>query len=392
MRDWRFSALRWSSLLLTVLAISTIPPGPAPARTAPHPLPPREEAGGGKYREIGKLPRPEACEGTIPYASFRYISPDGNTVAGTISVNIGVPGHGHWLDHAFVWTQRDGLRDLGELLDKTHTSRVNAVAADGSTVAGSTADSTQEWAFVWQRGVGINQNIPRAQTQIAHPVFQHLKIVTPEGNYVIGQDAGVLFRWSREEGTKPLGEVPPDMDVYALTRDAHAIAGMTNCEACLWTPNEGLLRLGILRRTPGSVAYGISDDGQVVVGTSGNHLFRWTRRSGMEDLGLLPGRQEVPMPRGPLTRTVGGELGPPFSVSRDGNVIFGFSRDDYFVWTRRDGFRMLKDILAASGKAAITDRYREIATLSADGRTIWGISRDSRGALYRWRLDVRDKD
>src|SRR5438128_7085782 len=109
-------------------------------------------------------------------------------------------GDHHSIGHAFVWTQRDGLRDIGELLDKTHTSQVNAVAADGSIVAGSTADSQSQWSFVWQRGVGVNEHIPRAQTQIAHPVFQKLEVVSADG-YVVGRDASVLFRWSQDGGT-----------------------------------------------------------------------------------------------------------------------------------------------------------------------------------------------
>jgi hypothetical protein len=148
-----------------------------------------------------------------------------------------------------------------------------------------------------------------------------------------------------------------------------------------------MVSLGRLRKTPGSIAYGLSEDGQVVVGLSGSHLFRWTRRTGMEDLGLLPGKADIPALPNPNARQITIENGA-FSLSLDASTILGHTGNDFFLWTASTGIVPLKEIMPAFPVGGSTSRYLEIASLSPDGRTVWGISRDGYGNLYRWRLDL----
>ena len=97
-----------------------------------------------------------------------------------------------------------------------------------------------------------------------------------------------------------------------------------------------MVRLGYLPGGWNSVAFGISADGTVVVGTSsssssGNQAFRWTQSSGMTNAGL-----------GYLT---GDNLSWAYGVSGDGSVVVGTSAAGGarrpFIW---DGLHGMRDL------------------------------------------------
>jgi probable HAF family extracellular repeat protein len=105
-----------------------------------------------------------------------------------------------------------------------------------------------------------------------------------------------------------------------------------NSQAFRWTLAGGLVDLGTLSGNPlsGSAAFGVSNDGSVVVGSSetnanlatSNHAFRWTQALGMQDLGTLAG------PSG---------MSQANAVSGDGTIVVGFSttptfNSDAFKW------------------------------------------------------------
>lgn len=108
---------------------------------------------------------------------------------------------------------------------------------------------------------------------------------------------------------------------------------ITGAQAASFTP------LGFLQNgNNSSVAWGVSDDGSVVVGrghsSSGYEAFRWTATAGMQGLGDLPS---------------GGFQSEAFAVSGDGTTIVGFGSvavpygltlqgtTEAFRWTNSDG-------------------------------------------------------
>jgi probable HAF family extracellular repeat protein len=117
-----------------------------------------------------------------------------------------------------------------------------------------------------------------------------------------------------------------------------------------------------------SYAYGISGDGQVVVGTSateteGSVAFRWTVEDGLVPLGWLPG----------------GDKNSARGVSADGSVIVGFGKsynttedDEFeaFKWTAATGMVGLGDLPGGEFDSRAYD-------VTADGQTVVGYGTTS---------------
>jgi len=114
-----------------------------------------------------------------------------------------------------------------------------------------------------------------------------------------------------------------------------------------------------------SHAFGVSDNGSVVVGVSANanyqeRAFRWTLANGMQNLGSLGGSQSVAN-----------------AVSADGSIIVGYSRDANeikraFKWTAATG---MQDLGAGD--------WTDAVAISADGSVII-INNGMDGLAYRW--------
>jgi probable HAF family extracellular repeat protein len=111
-------------------------------------------------------------------------------------------------------------------------------------------------------------------------------------------------------------------------------------------------------------AYGISADGQVVVGSGkgpyADEAFRWSLQGGMEGLGFLPN----------------GDASMALAASADGSVVVGYSTTgtgrEAFRWTQADGMAGLGDL---SGGA-----YSSIAhSVSADGSIVVGAGTTANG-------------
>jgi probable HAF family extracellular repeat protein len=123
-----------------------------------------------------------------------------------------------------------------------------------------------------------------------------------------------------------------------------------------------------------SMAHGVSADGSTVVGKSrsskGEMPFRWTRASGMVDLGRLPGSDV--------------DYGQATAVSADGSVVVGRSaattgtRDEAFRWTAETGMVALGDLPGLN--------FNSFAQgVSADGSIVVGESTSTRGdEAFRW--------
>lgn len=114
-----------------------------------------------------------------------------------------------------------------------------------------------------------------------------------------------------------------------------------------------------------SRAFGVSANGQVVVGVSANanyqeRAFRWTLANGMQNLGSLGGSQSVAN-----------------AVSADGSIIVGYSRDANeikraFKWTAATG---MQDLGAGD--------WTDAVAISSDGSVIV-VNNGMEGLAYRW--------
>jgi probable HAF family extracellular repeat protein len=209
------------------------------------------------------------------------VSCDGSVVAGFSDLQDGLN------QHAFLWTQTNGMVDLGSAKGDGGFSRAFGVSADGSVVVGeSDSPSGQRDPFVW----------------------------TAVGGF---QDLGFLG------------------SAYAVTADGSVVVGHANYRsAFLWTQSGGMQDLGALPGFTDAEATGVSDDGQVVVGISAprplsrNNLgydydidclpFVWTAAKGMQDLNQVLANAGVDLTGITLFAITG--------ISPDGQFVCGAAR------------------------------------------------------------------
>jgi probable HAF family extracellular repeat protein len=194
---------------------------------------------------------------------------------------------GDQVNHAYVWSKRSGMVDLGTLTGVA-SSFATAINNRGQVVGSS--------------GFGTT----------AH-----------------------AFRWSAADGMEDLGAGPFIYTDARAINDAGLVAGTgitANFEpqAFAWSRKNGLVDLGTLGG-PGSDVVGIGADGQVAgnsaLPNSLGRAYVWTRGKGMQDLGTAGGLQSVSRAMSANGHVVGVILNP----IPNGTTSYGFS------WTRATG-------------------------------------------------------
>ncbi len=127
--------------------------------------------------------------------------------------------------------------------------------------------------------------------------------------------------------------------------------------------NGTMTDLGSLATDGTSIARGVSGDGQVVVGASGDKAFRWdTTSTTMTDLGTLGGKSDA------------------FATNRDGSVIVGqstgTSHGHAVIW---DSTNTIIDLGTLGGNSS------SASDVSADGSVVVGWADSSAGTrAFRW--------
>ena len=234
-------------------------------------------------------------DGFVTLAPERSFS-TGINRAGDVTV---VYEGGDYRSMSALWTERDGLTDLGTIGRQTWAEDVN----DHRVVVGWTerdTDARERYAFRWTREGGLQTlpNLPGGPEQgDAFDVTNRGLIV----GYSYGPDGQEAVRWVDGE-VQGLGDLPGGRrESGALSANergqivgAGHIAGDA-ARAFLWSEEEGMVDLGALGPDHNSVAYDITDDG-MVVGYSvprpgGTSLaftpFLWTEETGMVDVHTL---------------------------------------------------------------------------------------------------------
>jgi probable HAF family extracellular repeat protein len=199
--------------------------------------------------------------------------------------------------HAFRWTETDGMVDLDSANGPNGTSRAYGVSGDGSVVVGMTDfPNFRSGPFVWTAGGGFRDL----------GIYGCAYAVTADGSVVVGGDdiKATAFRWTEAGGLQDLGTLNGQVPNYLRT-----------------------------------VATGVSDDGQVVVGSAGVVTF----------LDFI------------------GSNFTPFGY--DSN----YSRP--FVWTATTGMQDLNQILANAGVDLTGITLLGITGVSTDGQYVCGVAR-----------------
>jgi probable HAF family extracellular repeat protein len=186
------------------------------------------------------------------------------------------------------------------------------------------------------------------------------------------------FRWTAGEGRRDLGYLPPGLRysaAFGISDDGETVVGQglspLGFEAFHWTKATGMTALGDL---PGgahnAAAYAVSGNGLVVVGCgasgNGREAFRWSPLDGWTGLGDLAG---------------GGFESAATGVSFDGAVVVGYGTreagPEAFVWSGGTGMVGLGFLPGGhvSGARAV----------SRIGQVVVGWSDSENGTLaFRW--------
>jgi len=276
----------------------------------------------GGTESLGHLP---GVSGQRYNARALGVSGDGNVVVGQAS-NSG------FAMRAFRWTKATGMQDLGVLSGGNYSS-ATAASADGSVIVGIAAYGAQRGqreAFRWTKSTGM-QGIGFLDVSHGESIA---KGVSSDGSVIVGtsiynSNGGVeAFRWTPKRGIQGLGFLGGSQSAAnAVSSDGRVVVGAsTNAngqkEAFRWTGSNAMQPLGSIKGYPLSDAFGVSRNGDVVVGESmgGSHhygiAFRWTKSTGMQSIRKWAGSTAISVPSDwKLVRAVG--------VSSDGTVMSG---------------------------------------------------------------------
>jgi uncharacterized membrane protein len=301
-------------------------------------------------------------------------------------------------------------------------SRAWGVSPDGSTVVGTTDNALR--AFYWTESTGL-QHLPSAGSSSSAFATSY------DGTIIAGYDTGRATIWKAPDyARREFGDFPfSNCCSYAraISRDGAVLVGAGGYgnggpepEAVYFTDATDIVGLGSLGPTPShthlSEAYGVSGDGNVIVGHAsspkGLQAFQWTKRDGLQGLGnslddVFFRHANAVTPDGRIivgwggsdvhptavrwseaTGAVGLGLMDPADyssfargVSENGEVIVGNTfrqvpsgqqGEFAFIWDRINGMISLKELLTKHGAEVDNWELRDATGISADGRVIVG--------------------
>jgi len=318
------------------------------------------------------------------------ISDDGSTVAGYVYVNS--------IDNtAVTWTSADGLQELES--GGITTTFALAISPNGDIVAGGKNSGT---AVRWLN----NDNIFNIPVNFPTGISDYVGA----GNYYIIGQFGTLAAYCSSctsidppAVAVPIGTLPGYIArSYAndISNDGNVIVGSSgncsignSCRAFAWyrdyqdTGSSQMINIGTIDNVPSnSTAIGVSADGRVIVGRSGNgtgqyEAFRWDETTGM--IGL-----------GEIFNTTTNPSSWAYATSADGTVIVGdaipgkFKPSEAFIWTEGLGIRSLQEILTAEGVDLSEIHLQKATAVSADGKTIVVKGKSFFGGIEQWEVFV----
>ncbi|MBL0921151.1 MAG: PEP-CTERM sorting domain-containing protein [Phycisphaerales bacterium] len=286
------------------------------------------------------------------------------------------------------------IEPLGVIPTQPQASGAGSVSGDGSVIVGTSGVFPNMQGFRWEAGtlapIGY---LPGFSTGSA------ATSVSRDGSTVVGWSFnGANFRGLRLVGgsLQALPDLPggiEDSAANAVSADGSIMAGRgispgTTYEACIWVNGSAAMGLGDL---PGGDSHshvqGMNGDGSIHVGYANSasqsgglwgEAARWVNGGPPESLGDLPG---------------GAFNGYAFGVSDDGGVIVGFSTTalgvEAFVWDAENGMRLLRQVLEDDYGLDLTGWVLRVASaVTPDGRRIVGSGLNPDGLSEGWVVDL----
>lgn len=211
--------------------------------------------------------------GIPPHA---FISPDVINLEDMITGIDGV----RYEHRAFVWTEEQGIVDIGTLGGNGNTSAV-ALNRAGQVVGWSTTKTGEQHAFLWSAENGMS-DLGTLGGPHSHAVaIDDAGAVT--GTALTQEGRTILFRWDKTQGMTTLDQLEqlPGKTFHVVCASAagqmagYAINENDKRQACVWTPGKGLTRLHNLGGDEISVR-AMNNTG-MIIGNVTTHAPWWTR-------------------------------------------------------------------------------------------------------------------
>jgi probable HAF family extracellular repeat protein len=242
--------------------------------------------------------------GSFTQSSASKISADGSTIVGGGD------------SKAFRWTQSGGMVILPSLSGAT-SSDASGVSADGSVVAGTSGGQSFRWTqSAGTVGLGYLSGKTSSSTYS----------VSDDGSVVVGASGGQAFRWTQSDGMQGLGYLSGDSSdswAHNVSPDGSVIVGTSgSVHSFRWTQSTGMVTLGNLSGMNVTHPLAVSNYGSAIVGASYNnstyvcYAFIWDSTHGIRNL------KSVLQSDYGLTLS-GWTLVAAYGISADGNVIVG---------------------------------------------------------------------
>jgi uncharacterized membrane protein len=227
--------------------------------------------------------------------------------------------------------------------------------------------------------------------------YAYAQDVTADGNTIVGVSRNAngfnrAFKWNAVDGMMPVGDLPGSLNSEATTisADGQVIGGGGDggTPGWYWTAGEGFRFVGALRPAGLTLTKALSGDGTLIVGYGATsyapmHIgVMWNGPGTITDIGHLPATTAYSR---------------AFGVSDNGRLIVGESLSDASgsvaaIWTVQNGtaqIRDLKSLLQNEHGVDVTGWLLESATgVSADGRVIVGYGTNPLGDRVAWRVTL----
>lgn len=327
-----------------------------------------------RFEILGSVDNPFSA-GTI------QVSDDGNTVLSPVA--------GFGQNPGFVWCSCEGS---GPSYVSDQNYRPLAISGDGRVLVGidysarivKVAASFDGSVVVGRRGArGFRQVAGRSPNDFTYRASDGFEVVpdslSSDGNTVVGGISGPNhsepFRWTPEEGIVLLGMLPGVKiargNATDVSADGRVVVGIVGArhefglhEAFVWTAGEGLRSLHPPGTLDSTTATAISADGKIIVGQSfkrgrSDEAVLWDEHFNLKSIAAILTQEFSVDLRGVELRSASG-------VSADGRIVVGWGVANRipFAW-RAD----LTPIPEASSFAMVTIAVTCCALLHRSRRT-----------------------
>ncbi len=205
-------------------------------------------------------------------------------------------------------------------------SGASAVSGNGSAVAANVdMMSAHRWTGSGLTNIGL---LPGAFAGSAEDISADGSAIVGNAFFDVPEETVRAYRWTSSGDMQNLGTLDGHFASigYGISGDGSIVTGASldadfNSMAFRWTSANGMQSLGTLNGGISSEGRRVSHDGSTIIGVSGSadgdRAFRWTSAGGMQNLGVLSSEDAA---------------SSAYGVSADGSVVTGFSGNVAVIW------------------------------------------------------------